>query len=79
MEDYPLSARIVRGVVICVVAFLSKLFWLWKIEDGEKLWNDHRGRVIIMNHVSFLETLLPSVQHVVPWCGRASHLQERVR
>lgn len=60
VSEFPLSARIVRGVVICVVAFLSKILWPWRIEDGEKLWNDHRGRVIIMNHVSFLETVLPS-------------------
>lgn len=61
MDDYPLYAKILLGVVICVVGALSKLLWPWKIKDGEKLWNDHRGRMIIMNHVSFLETLLPSV------------------
>lgn len=60
MDDYPLSAKILLGVVICVVGALSKILWPWKIEDGEKFWNDHRGRMIIMNHVSFLETVLPS-------------------
>ena len=60
MDDYPLSAKIILAVVIWVVAALSKILWPWRIEDGEKLWNDHSGRMIIMNHVSFLETVLPS-------------------
>ncbi len=61
MDDYPLSAKIVLGVVVCFVGALSKLIYPWRIEDGEKLWNNHKGRVIIMNHVSFLETILPSI------------------
>lgn len=61
MDDFPLFDKVVLAVVICVVAALSKILWPWRIEDGEKLWNNHRGRVIIMNHVSFLETVLPSV------------------
>ena len=61
MDEYPWTAKLLLGVVICVVGALSKIIWPWKIEDGEKLWNDHRGRMIIMNHVSFLETVLPSV------------------
>lgn len=61
MDDYPWTAKLLLGVVICVVAALSKIIYPWRIEDGEKLWNDHRGRMIIMNHVSFLETVLPSV------------------
>lgn len=61
MDDYPFLAKGVLVVVICVVAFLSKILWPWKIEDGEKLWNERRGRMIIMNHVSFLETILPTV------------------
>lgn len=61
MDDFPWTAKLVLGVVICVVGFLSKIIFPWKIEDGEKLWNDHSGRMIIMNHVSFLETVLPSV------------------
>ena len=60
MDDYPFMAKVLLAVVILVVAFLSKIIWPWRIEDGEKLWNDHKGRMIIMNHVSFLETVLPS-------------------
>lgn len=61
MDDYPLASKVLLGVIICVVAVLSKIIWPWRIEEGEKLWNNHKGRMIIMNHVSFLETLLPSV------------------
>lgn len=61
MDDYPFSAKILLGVVICFVGVLSKLIYPWRIEDGEKLWNNHKGRMIIMNHVSFLETVLPTV------------------
>lgn len=61
MDEYPLIDKIICGVVITVVCALSKLLFPWSIEDGEKLWNDHRGRMIVMNHVSFLETLIPSV------------------
>ena len=61
MDDYPVTAKVLLAVVICVVGALSKLLWPWRIEDGEKLWDDHRGRMIIMNPVSFRETVLPSV------------------
>ena len=61
MDDYPWTAKLLLGIVICVVGAVTKLIWPWKIEDGEKLWDDHRGRMIIMNHVSFLETLIPSI------------------
>lgn len=61
MDEFPLGAKILLGIVICVVGALSKILWHWEIEDGERLWNDRRGRVIIMNHVSFLETVIPSV------------------
>lgn len=61
MDDYPWYAKLLLGVVICVVAALSKILWPWRIEDGEKLWNEHSPRMIIMNHVSFLETVLPTV------------------
>lgn len=61
MDDFPFFDKIVLGVVICVVAALSKLLFPWRIEDGEKLWDNRKPRMIIMNHVSFLETLLPSV------------------
>lgn len=61
MDDYPWTAKLLLGVVICFVGAVSKILWPWRIEDGEKLWDDHSGRMIIMNHVSFLETVLPSV------------------
>ena len=61
MDDFPFSAKVVLAVVICVVGFLSKLLFPWRIEDGKKLWDNHDGRMIIMNHVSFFETVIPSV------------------
>ena len=61
MDDYPVTAKALLFVVMCVVGFLSKILWPWHIEDGEKLWNDRRGRMIIMNHVSFFETIVPTV------------------
>ena len=61
MDEFPLSAKIVLAVVICAIGAVSKLLLPWRIEDGEKLWNDRRGRMIIMNHVSFFETVIPSV------------------
>lgn len=61
MDEFPFSAKVVLAVVICVVGFLSKLLFPWRIEDGKKLWNNHEGRMIIMNHVSFFETVIPSV------------------
>ena len=60
MDDYPWPAKVLLGVVIIGVSFLSKLIFPWRFEEGEKLWNSHDGRVIIMNHVSFIETLLPT-------------------
>lgn len=61
MDDFPLFDKFVLGVVITFVALASKIIYPWRFEDGEKLWNDRRGRILIMNHVSFLETLLPTV------------------
>ena len=61
MDDFPFSAKVVLAVVICVVGFLSKLLFPWRIEDGKKLWDNHDGRMIIRNHVSFFETVIPSV------------------
>lgn len=58
MKLYPLPARAFFSFVILVVTFFSKLFWPWKIEDGEKLWNSREGRVLIMNHVSMLDPVI---------------------
>ena len=55
MDEFPLVDKVICGVVITVVMALSKLLWPWKIEDGEKLWDDRRGRMIVMNHVSMFE------------------------
>lgn len=61
MDDYPWHAKALLAVVICVVGILSKMLWFWRIEDGGKLWDSREPRVIVMNHVSFLETIIPSM------------------
>ncbi|WP_068539129.1 (d)CMP kinase [Olegusella massiliensis] len=55
MCEYPRPAKLFIGVVVGVLGFLTKLLWPWTFEDGEKLWSNRKGRVIIMNHVSMLE------------------------
>ncbi|MBP3883677.1 MAG: 1-acyl-sn-glycerol-3-phosphate acyltransferase, partial [Olsenella sp.] len=55
MRDFPLPARIFLGFVICIAGLFTKILWPWRFEQGELLWNEKRGRVIVMNHVSMLE------------------------
>lgn len=56
MSGYPITSRIFLGFVVCVCGAFTKLLWQWKIEDGrEKLWDDKRGKVLVMNHVSMIE------------------------
>lgn len=55
MSEFPLPAKALLAFAAVVCGFFTKLLWPWKFEDGEKLWNDKRGRVIVMNHVSMLE------------------------
>jgi 1-acyl-sn-glycerol-3-phosphate acyltransferase len=61
MDDYPWWSKVVAAIVICVVGAFFKIVWPWRIEQGKLLWNDHEPRIIIMNHVSFLETIIPSI------------------
>lgn len=61
MDGYPLASKVLLGFVVCLVAFLSKILWFWRIEHGDRLWENRDGRVIAMNHVSFVETLIPVV------------------
>ena len=55
MRDYPLPARALLSCVVCLVGFVTKILWPWKFEQGELMWNEQRGRVLVMNHVSMLE------------------------
>ena len=61
LRDFPLPGRVLLGVAIVLVGAITKLLWPWKIEDAEKLWEDVRGRVIVMNHVSMLDPVIIAV------------------
>ncbi len=56
--DYPLPAKLFIWVVISVLWALTKLIWPWRIENAERLVEDARGRVIIMNHESMLDPVI---------------------
>ena len=55
MRDFPAPGRAMLRFVAAVVGGVTKVLWPWTIEDADKLWGDHRGRVIVMNHTSMLD------------------------
>jgi cytidylate kinase len=57
MRDFPAPSRAMLRFVAAVVGGVTKVLWPWTIEDGEKLWGDERGRVIVMNHTSMLDPI----------------------
>ncbi len=63
MAEYSLPVRIFYRIVAIVANAWSKLMWHWEIEDEERLYktSNGRGAVIIMNHVSMLDPLLPPI------------------
>ena len=58
MRDYPLPARALLACVVCLVGAVTKILWPWKFEQGELMWGESRGRVLVMNHVSMLEPVV---------------------
>lgn len=58
MREHPLGSRMLLGATIGVCGFLSKLFWPWRLENGEALWNAEGGQMVIMNHVSMLDPVI---------------------
>ncbi len=64
VREFPLSARLLLAATVGVCGALSKIFWHWKLEGGEKIWNADGGRVVVMNHVSMLD---PVVLVVSDW------------
>ena len=58
MAEFPLPAKALLAFAACVVGGFTKVVWPWSFEDGEKLWNDKRGRVIVGNHVSMHEPVV---------------------
>lgn len=57
-KDFPLPQRIAFCLVVLIVSGVTKLLWRWHIEDGELLWKDRRGRVLVMNHESMLDPVV---------------------
>lgn len=55
MAEFPLPAKALLAFAASVCGAFTKVVWPWTIEDGHKLWDDRRGRVIVGNHVSMLE------------------------
>ncbi|RRF90958.1 MAG: (d)CMP kinase [Coriobacteriaceae bacterium] len=58
MREFPLPARALYAVAAAIVTFVTKVLWPWKIEDARKLWDDDRGRVVVMNHTSMLDPVI---------------------
>jgi cytidylate kinase len=58
VREYPLRHRALYLATMLVCGGISKLFWPWKLENGEELWNADGGRMVIMNHVSMLDPVI---------------------
>lgn len=67
LRDHPLPGRLLIGAVVRILWLVTKLLWPWRIERAERLLDDARGRVIIMNHESMLD---PVVVVVTMWLAR---------
>ena len=55
LSDHPLPGRLLIGAIVNILWVLTKFLWPWKIENAERLLDDARGRVLIMNHQSMLD------------------------
>ena len=64
IREHPLPGRLLIGAVVRILWVITKLLWPWKIEGVERLLNDARGRILIMNHESMLD---PVVVVVTMW------------
>ena len=64
LSEHPLPGRLLIGFVVRVLWVVTKLLWPWRIENAERLLEDARGRVVIMNHESMLD---PVVAVVTMW------------
>ena len=58
VSDFPLPTRIFRTIVLAIVGAFTKIFAPWSIADGSKLWDDKRGRVIVMNHTAGIDPVI---------------------
>lgn len=64
LRDHPLPGRLLIGAIVRILWVVTKLLWPWRIERAERLLDDARGRVVIMNHESMLD---PVVVVVTMW------------
>lgn len=58
MKEFPLPARAFMGFAVTVVWIYTKIVWPWKLEEADKITEDARGKVIIMNHSSMLDPVI---------------------
>lgn len=66
MKGYPVTSKVFIGAIVGLCGAFTKLLWQWKMVNGkEKLWDDARGKVLVMNHVSMVE---PVAIIVSMWC-----------
>ncbi len=70
MADYPLHAKATLGLLVGLVGGLSKLFFPWRLEGADELAEAtrDRGAVIVMNHTSMLDPVLPVVSLYMRGC-----------
>ena len=64
IREHPLPGRLFIGAIVRILWVITKFLWPWKIEGAERLLNDARGRILIMNHESMLD---PVVVVVTMW------------
>ena len=64
LRDHPLPGRLLISAIVRILWVVTKLLWPWRIERAERLLDDARGRVVIMNHESMLD---PVVVVVTMW------------
>ena len=55
LREHPLPGRLFIGAIVRILWVVTKLLWPWRIERAERLLDDARGRVVIMNHQSMLD------------------------
>ena len=58
IREFPITSRALLAASIIVCGAVSKVFWHWKLENGEELWNAKGGQMVIMNHISMLDPII---------------------
>lgn len=61
MAQFPVLSKLLLRVIVAVVWLWTKLMWRWETEDRQVLLDatQRRGCVIVMNHVSMLDPIVP--------------------